>query len=84
MGLYYDTNMCIGNYETKRIDKKIKLASMNSIIEHHEWQRGYVVKDELAKITEIPLYDEDLFLEEVCSSTYDYPIVETYRYIIIK
>lgn len=41
-------------------------------------KKGYVTKDDLLKITTIDNYSEDLFLEEICSSTYDFSIVNTY------
>lgn len=40
MGLYYVTYICYGNF-SKRIDRKVKLRSMDNMIEHHEKRLCY-------------------------------------------
>lgn len=80
MGIYYFTYICSGTFTDKQtvtIIKKVKIASLDQIIEKHEWDRGYVDLEELRGVIKkldielVPMTDCDLFLEEVCATTYD-------------
>ena len=84
MGIYTTTYLCYGDFKNKLIDKKSIIASMDPIIELHEWMQEYVDLDHLKKLIDIESYENDLFLMEVTTSTYDWPMVESKRYIIVK
>ena len=86
MGLYYTTNLCSGTFldtDNQSINKKIKIASHDPIIEAHEWELGQVDLGELVTYLSIKhntprgdiqlqaLEGSDLFLEELCWSSMD-------------
>lgn len=85
MGIYYNTYLCYGDFKEKIYTKKTLLQSMDSIIENHEWEQGYVDLKDVEKLTTIEAHDDqNLFLLQVCTSTYDFPIIEDKKYIIVK
>lgn len=93
MGFYYTTYLCNGNLNDKNVANKIVVATMDGIVEKHEWERGYVdygefsnwVKNNLE--TPINFSDDDgndLFLMEVFGTSLDCFQTTNTKYILIK
>ena len=79
MGIYYNTYLCNGKFtdeNTAQIENKILLNSMDSMIETHEWDQGFVKKEELLpcctrRDIQLESSDNDLFMMEAMSCTLD-------------
>ncbi len=97
MGFYYGTYLCSGKFNDKGnvvIDKKIQVASMDNIIENHEWTNEYVKKSDVVtflsnnhadkNIDLIESDTNDLFFEEACSCTMTMPVSNSSKYILIE
>lgn len=93
MGFYYCTYLCSGKFTDKQntiINKKIQIASMDAIIENHEWDAECVNKNDLitfllGKNINLTYSDiDDLFLEESCSCTLSKNISNTSKYILVE
>lgn len=93
MGFYYYTYLCSGKFTDKLhivINKKIQIASIDAIIERHEWDTECVKKNDLivflsGKNIDLIYSDTyDLFLEESCSSTLSENSSNTSKYILVE
>ena len=84
MGIYWITYICVGTFgQEPKI--KYQIAEMDQIIERHEWEQGYVslteVVDKLGDKFEFEVSEDDLYFEEVLSSTYG---DNRSKYLLIK
>ncbi|KAL3913353.1 MAG: hypothetical protein SGILL_006526 [Bacillariaceae sp.] len=93
MGIYWATYLCYGKFtdkSTASVTKKIRVASMDPMIEPKEWKAGVVNLSEIAQRCDawkIKLEKEegmDLFMEEGESCTYDYPPSSSSKFILVQ
>lgn len=87
MGVYYDTYLCVGKFDNKTILVKYKVASLDQIIEDNEWERGFVYLTEVKRFFDDKYdfeedNDQDLYFQEITSTTYGPNTMS--RYLLIE
>jgi len=96
MGFYWATYICNGKFTDNRnaeVSSKLHIGSVDPMIEAHEWERGYVDKNELINFInsrkKFQIQTEasdtcDFFMMEDCGTTLESGAPGNAKYILVE